>query len=183
MYKQRQLNKCLRFYLFEQHTDLIDWKSKLQFNGGSQLDVNTSLILMPGDLSSPPCKAKTLWNPHGCQWPGGTKIVQTTKLLPRVFSRGKKPPYLTAMPNTQICLHIDELSLSGRSRKNVKSHEQFHKSLFRKWLVIWTHLTTGHVYIGIDQRIMFTSSAYWSSYQNKAITTLYFLKPCFGLQK
>lgn len=60
---QTKTIKCLRFYFFEQHTDLIDWKSKLAFNGGSQLDVNTSLILMPGDLSSLPCKAKNTLKP------------------------------------------------------------------------------------------------------------------------
>ena len=103
-----------------------------------------------------------------------TKIVQTTKLCCPDLSAGKTGSHLTLQQCqiSQICLHIDQL-LSDRSRKNVKSHEQFHKNLtIPKMISNLTHLTTGHVYIGIDQRIMFISSACGSSYQNKAITTL-----------
>lgn len=126
------------------------------------------------------------WKPHGHQWPGGTKIVQTTKPCCPELSAGKTGSHLTLQQYqiSQICLHIDQLFLSGRRRKNVKSHEQFYKNLtiqkminnlnsFNHWACLHWNRPKNY----------FTSSAYGSFYQNKAIITLYCLKPCFGLQK
>lgn len=98
----------------------------MEFNEGSHLDVNTSLILMPQDLSSLSCKAKKTENHITVsgleelkQYRNLTKNPATPELL---AEKTESHFILLHFETSQTCPRVDQLSLTGMRRRTVYSH-------------------------------------------------------------
>lgn len=98
----------------------------MEFNEGSHLDVNTSLVLMPQDLSSLSCKAKETENRITV---GGLKELKQYRKLTKNPAALELPAEKTEShfvfrhyQTSPTCPRVDQLSLTGMRKKTVKSH-------------------------------------------------------------